>query len=202
MNSKVIVYSDHAAVRYLFTKPHSKPRLLRWALLLQEFDLEIKDRAGAENQVADHLSRLPYETKGVDNSNSTCDDFPDLLLCALTSREPWYANIVNYITTGVTPLSMSTFQAQKLKREARYYAWDAPHLWRSYTNQIIRRCVPDDEQGSILSACHTLSCGGHFSGKRTARKILDTGFFWPTLVKDSFNFSNSCDKCQRFGGLS
>ena len=59
IGSKVIVFTDHAALKYLLTKQESKPRLMRWILLLQEFDIEIKDRSKAENKVADHLSRIP-----------------------------------------------------------------------------------------------------------------------------------------------
>ena len=58
IGTKVIVFTDHVALRYLFGKKDAKPRLIRWILLLQEFDLEVRDKKGSENSIADHLSWL------------------------------------------------------------------------------------------------------------------------------------------------
>src|SRR3954463_5975699 len=67
VDSKVIIHTDHAAIKYLMTKKDAKPRLIRWVLLLQEFDLHIVDRTCAENPVADNLSHL---------ENISFDPFP------------------------------------------------------------------------------------------------------------------------------
>ena len=75
IGSKVIVHTDHSALKYLLKKADAKPRLIRWILLLQEFDLEIKDKKGAENVVADHLSRLIF--KDDENNLPINDSFPD-----------------------------------------------------------------------------------------------------------------------------
>ena len=74
LGTKVVVYSDHAALRHLMNKKDAKPRLIRWVLLLQEFNIEVKDKKGAENLVADHLSRLPNIS---DSEIAISAEFPD-----------------------------------------------------------------------------------------------------------------------------
>ena len=95
LGSKIIIYTDHVALKSLLSKKEAKPRLIRWVLLLQEFDLEIKDKKGSENSVADHLSCLHISGGGDLN-----DTFPDEHLLAISSHAPWYAHIVNFIVTG------------------------------------------------------------------------------------------------------
>jgi len=106
IGSKVIIFTGHAALRYLFAKKDAKLRLIRWVLLLQEFDLEIRDKKGNENVVADHLSRLLHEEEGIELPLG--EQFPDEQLFAINVHPPWYADIVNYITTKVFPYVQSS----------------------------------------------------------------------------------------------
>ena len=98
--------------------------MIRWVLLLQEFQLEIKDKPRAKNLVADHLSRLDNE----DRRNPLTDCFPDETLYAITDRLPWYANMVNYIVTKTFPIDLSKAQKEKIKAQSKYYVWDKPYL--------------------------------------------------------------------------
>ncbi|XP_060195077.1 uncharacterized protein LOC132624290 [Lycium barbarum] len=93
--SKVVVYTDHATLRYLMAKKYVKPRFIRWVLLLQEFDFEVKDRNGSENQDVNHLSRL--EEAGRQSYELDIDNaFPDERVLAVSSEvAPWHADIAN-----------------------------------------------------------------------------------------------------------
>ena len=93
LGSKTTIFTDHSALRYLMQKKDAKARVIRWILLLQEFDLEIKDKKGVENVVADHLSRIPnapIETLPIN------ENFPDEHIFTMC-KEPWYADIANYL---------------------------------------------------------------------------------------------------------
>ncbi|XP_061993642.1 uncharacterized protein LOC133711554 [Rosa rugosa] len=198
LGTKVIIYTDHAALKYLMTKKEAKPRLIRWILLLQEFDVEIKDKKGSENVVADHLSRLVH----AEDPLPLVETFPDEQLFGLQVSEPWYADIVNYIVSRKIPDTMSRAHRDRLKKTVKQYVWDEPYLWKYCSDQLIRRCVPEHEHNAILSFCHSKACGGHFGSKKTAFKVLESGFFWPTLFKDAHAYCLTCDRCQRTGNLS
>ena len=77
IGAKVIVYTNHAALKYLLSKKDAKPPFIRWILLLQEFDLEIRDKKGNENVVADHLSRLINPATIAEDTLPLNESFPD-----------------------------------------------------------------------------------------------------------------------------
>ncbi|CAN6555390.1 unnamed protein product [Malus baccata var. baccata] len=114
--------------------------------LLAIFDLEIKDKKGSENVVADHLSRFVHSNTEEDLIPLR-ENFPDEQLFSLKITDPW--------------------------------------------------CVLESEFKSILTFCHSYACGGHFGAKRTTLKVLESGFYWPSLFKDAYEFCATCDRCQR-----
>jgi hypothetical protein len=199
IGSSIVVFTDHAALKYLLTKQDAKARLIRWVLLLQEFDLIIKDKKGVENVVADHLSRLEFEDKS--SHLPILETFPDEQLFGVSSG-PWFADIVNYLVTGQLPSHWTPQERRRFLTEVKRFVFDDPYLFKYCPDQIIRRCVPDVDQRSVLSFCHTEACGGHFSAKKTTAKILQCGLYWPTLFKDTFEFCTTCERCQQLGGVT
>ena len=197
LGSKIVIYTDHAALKYLFSKKEAKPRLIRWVLLLQEFGLEIKDKKGSENSMADHLSRLHVSGMG-----DISDSFLDENLLVVSSHAPRFAHIVNFLMTRSILEHWNRHRKDKFFHELKYYYWEEPLLFHVGYDQIIRRCVAEEEQGDILSMCHSSACGGHFAVRRTTDKILQSNFYWPTIFKDAHRFYTEYLKCQAVLNIS
>nr|GEV44948.1 retroelement Pol polyprotein-like [Tanacetum cinerariifolium] len=140
--NKSIVYTDHSALKYLFAKKDAKARLLRWILLLQEFDFKVIDTKGDENYAADHLSRLENPYENVFDPKEINETFPLESLNKISHQDPstsWFADFANY---------------------------------------------------------HA----GKFIIK--AKKVFDSGFYWPTIYKDAFELVKHCDSYQHQGKIS
>ncbi|GKC51756.1 reverse transcriptase domain-containing protein [Tanacetum coccineum] len=127
--SKTIVHTDHSALRHLFKKQDAKPRLIRWILLLQEFDIEIKDRKGTENVAADHLSRL--ENNETSDDSEVDDNFPGETLMEINTKdEPWFADFANYLVGNIIPKGMTYQQKNKFFSDLKHYFWEEPYLFK------------------------------------------------------------------------
>ncbi|CAM8895806.1 unnamed protein product [Rhodiola kirilowii] len=203
VGSKIIVFTNHAAIKYLLSNKDSKPRLLRWILLLQEFDIEIKDKKGVENLVADHLSRLEGNEELKKDTTLVDDSFVGEQLMRMEAEAlPWYADIVNFVVCGIIPHDMNHHQKRKFLSETKRYYWDEPFLYRLCADGIYWTCVAEEEMRNILYHCHSSQYGGHGGGAKTASKVLQSGFYWPTLFRDAYEFVKACDQCQRSGNIS
>ena len=136
--------------------------------------------------MADHLSRLEHRSEGLDDLPIN-DDLKDDVLYSIQDKElPWFADMVNYLACGVIPLELNRQQKKRLKREAKRYIWDDPVLLKRGVDGLLRRCVPEEEMKSILHMSHSSLCGGHFGANKTAAKVLQAGFWWPTLLKNAW----------------
>ncbi|GKB55474.1 reverse transcriptase domain-containing protein [Tanacetum coccineum] len=151
--SKSIVYTDHSALKYIFAKQDAKPRLLRWVLLLQEFDIIIRDKK---------RSREPRLRPFVPIKESS-------------PNTPWFAYFANYHMGNFVVKGMSSQQKNKFFKDVKHYFWDNPYLFKICADQVIRRCVHGQEAIDILKACHNGPTGGHHGPNYTSKKVFDSG---------------------------
>ncbi|GKB91394.1 reverse transcriptase domain-containing protein [Tanacetum coccineum] len=204
--SKIVVYTDHSALKYFFNKQDAKPRLIRWVLLLQGFDIKIKDKKEVENLAADHLSRLENLDLGLFTKEEIADEFPDEHLMMLKAKpnddEPWYADYVNYIVGKIVPLRWKPKKRRRFFSQVKNYFWDKLYAFRLCPDNIMRRCVAESEILEILAHCHSGQIGGHHSASIIGRKVYESGFFWPSIFKDTRDYVMRCDTCQRSGNIS
>jgi len=175
--------------------------------------LEIKDKKGIENEVANNLSRLRVEeevpmrdTLTGENLASIEDCYMDeverlrvstLELMTLHTGEsnlPWYADFANYLSCEVPPPDFTGYFKKKF--------WDEPYLYKKCVDNLFRRCIPESEVEGILYSCHASDYAGHFASFKTATKVLQAGFWWFTLFKDAHGFVAKCDACHRKESIS
>nr|GEX80341.1 reverse transcriptase domain-containing protein [Tanacetum cinerariifolium] len=206
IKNKSIVYTDHSALKYFFAKKDSKARLLRWVLLLQEFTFKVINTKGAENLAADHLSRLENPHQNVLDPKEINGSFPleklNLVSFRGKSSTPWFTDVVNYHAGNFVVKGMSSQQKNKLFKDVKHYFWDDPFLFKICADQVIQRCIHDQEAIDILKACHYGPIGGHHGPNYIAKKVFDSGFYWPTIYHDAQDLVKTCDVCQRQGKIS
>jgi hypothetical protein len=127
--------------------------------------LEIRDKKGVENSVADHLSRLQF----VESIELPINDYMrDDTLLKVSTTNPWYASIINYIVAGYIPPGADK---KKIIRDSRLYLWDDPYLYWVCTDGILRRYIPAFETWKILEYCDSSQYGGHYGAFYTNAKV-------------------------------
>nr|GEX67445.1 reverse transcriptase domain-containing protein [Tanacetum cinerariifolium] len=161
---------------------------------------------GAENLAADHLSRLENPYQNVLDPKEINETFPLEILNLVSTRgnqsTPWFADFVNYHARNFVIKGMSSQQKSKFFKDVKHYFWDDPYLFKICVDQVIRRCVSGQEAVEILKACHYGPTGGHHGPNYTAKKVFDSGFYWPAIYRDAQDLVKNCDVFQRQGKIS
>nr|GEV00237.1 reverse transcriptase domain-containing protein [Tanacetum cinerariifolium] len=114
----------------------------------------------------------------------------------------WFADFANYHAGNFVVKGMSSQQKNKFFKDVKHYFWDDPFLFKICADQVIRRCVHGQKAVDILKACHNGPIEGHHGPNYTAKKVFDSGFYWPTIYRDAHDLVKSCDACQRQGKIS
>nr|GEW17814.1 putative reverse transcriptase domain-containing protein [Tanacetum cinerariifolium] len=188
------------------TEAESNYTMTEKEMLAVEFTFKVIDTKGAENFVADHLSRLATPHQNVLDPKEINESFPLEILNLVSTRgnqsTPWFANFANYHAGNFIIKGMSSQQKSKFFKDVKHYFWDDPYLFKNYADQVIRRCVSGQEAIEILKACHHRPTGGHHGPYNTARKVFDSGFYWPTIYRDAHNLVRNYDVCQHQGKIS
>ncbi|GJX42458.1 reverse transcriptase domain-containing protein [Tanacetum coccineum] len=167
----------------------------------RKFDIEIKDRKGTENVAADHLSRIKNDE--ISDDSEVDDNFPGETLMEINTKdEPWFADFANYLVGDIIPKGMTYQQKNKFFSDLKHYFWEEPYLFKVCSDGMIRRCISGPETRTILDQCHHGPTGGHYGPNVTAKKVLDSGFYWPTIIKEAHTLVRLCKACQKTGNIS
>ncbi|GKA72591.1 reverse transcriptase domain-containing protein [Tanacetum coccineum] len=149
----------------------------------------MRDKKGAKNLAADHLSRLENPHQGDLDKKEITETFPLETLGMISfhgdSNTPWFADISNYHAGNFVVKGMSSQQKKKFFKDVKHYFWDDPYLFKICVDQVIRRCVHGQEAVEILTACHNRPTGGHHGANYIAKKVFYSGFYWSTIYRDA-----------------
>nr|GEX58960.1 reverse transcriptase domain-containing protein [Tanacetum cinerariifolium]GEY20560.1 reverse transcriptase domain-containing protein [Tanacetum cinerariifolium] len=117
------------------------------------------------------------------------DKFSDEHLMVLKSKfnnnEPWYADFVNYIVGKVVTPNWTFEKRKRFFSQVKTYFWEEPYAFKPCIDNIMRKCVAGSETLEILAHCHSGPTGGHHSANITAKKVNESGFYWPSVFKDA-----------------
>nr|GEW42217.1 reverse transcriptase domain-containing protein [Tanacetum cinerariifolium] len=192
--SKSIVYMDHSALKYLFNKQDSKLRLLQWVLHLKKFDIIVRDKKGAKNLAADHLSRLENPHQSVLDTKEINETFPLETLNVVSFRSdsstPWFVDFANYHAGNFVVKGMSYQQKNKFFKDVKHYFWDDPFLFKICADQVIWQCVHGQEAIDILKACYNGPTGGHHGPNYTPKRCLTLVFIGSQSIVMPMTWSN------------
>ncbi|GKE86117.1 reverse transcriptase domain-containing protein, partial [Tanacetum coccineum] len=188
--SNTIVYTDHSALECLLAKQDARPRLIRWIILLQEFDVEIRDKKGAENLAADLLSRLENPQSDLEKKEIT-ETFPLETLGMVTfrgdSNTPWFADTANYHARNFIVKEMSSQQKRYSLRMLSIISGMTPTSVDYLSKWVESKALPTNDAQVVVKFLKSLfarfgtpraiisDCGTYFCNDQFAKVMLKYG---------------------------
>ncbi|GJQ90523.1 retrovirus-related pol polyprotein from transposon TNT 1-94 [Tanacetum coccineum] len=167
-------------------------------IIALNWDLDFELMCDASDYAVGALEELDEDT--------IRDSFPDEHLMVINIKnaetDPWYADYANFLVSKIVSQYLTFHLRKKFLADVKKYIWDDPYLFKSCPDGIVRRCVFGKESHEILKHCHTGPTEGHYRADITARKVFESGFYWPTIFKDSATYVRECDSCQKAGNIS
>jgi hypothetical protein len=145
------------------------------------------------NKGPNHLSRLEHG----EEPTSLEDTLPDAQLLAIRKFDDHFTEIVQFLSTGMSPHEYTIIQKKQLVVHTSNFQLIAGQLYKMGPNEILRICVMEVERPLILTEAHEGIIRGHYAGKETTQKVLRAGLWCPTLHKDAKEYYKACDACQR-----
>jgi hypothetical protein len=194
------MFTDHSTLKYLVNKLVfffflGGGGIFRWLLLFQELDFEVVVKLGKLNAGPNHLSRI---TNGEEPTNIE-ETFPDAQLFSVQVADEYFTSIIQYLSTVTTPQYFNIAQKKNLVVEVVDYQLIDEHLYKMGADSILRKCVLEHERPRILAESHEGIAGRHYVGKDIVQKVLHVGLWWSIVHRDSKDYFQRCDVCQRVG---
>ena len=189
--NKFIFFVDHHALLYLVNKPCSTGRIVRWFVILLEFDFTVSVKPGRSHQRADHLSRITNGEAPI----RVNDDVPDSTLFKVETAPRWSEHTLEVLSTSISwqrennPLSIAQLE------ESQHYVLLSGRLYRLGPDKVLQLCLDPDCYDDAMNEAHVRRGGLHAYAVQTKQRILLNGFWWPTLENDVHRFVHECPRC-------
>ena len=183
--NKFIFFVDHQALLYLVNKPCATGRIVRWFIILLEFDFEVAVQKGLTHQRADHLSRITSGEAPI----GVEDDMPDSTLFLVETAPKWSEPILDILTTGQV-------QLQNNNTIWRPYKLISGRLYKQGFDGVLRLIPNPDHYDDILRYAHVGIGNIHVSATTCVQRFTRDGQWWPTLQEDAEDFVGKCIRCQ------
>jgi hypothetical protein len=190
LNSHVIAYVPSSPVKMLLNQQLREGKWENWLAKIQEYDIEITPLKEIKGQ---GLCKLI-----ADNDSLNGVIYYSVGKPMLTSE--WYKDIIFYLRSGQFPNNMTPKERRALKMKSNQYVLVAKVLFRRNHDGILLRCVDSNKSQELIKEFHEGICGGHFTPTTTAHRIIRSGYYWPTIFKDSYAMVRKCFSCQKFSG--